>query len=149
MSNQKLRLACVATIQHLNTRKEGPDDEKELACDLKLSATVAANIFTYFEEDLIPALYHPEGIVKNVMIGAIPFVHELLDYRMEMNGIEQFGVKVKKFHIQPMDDFKAALTFSVSFKPSGTEVATLAEFLQDDIDLILEPANAELDMGAV
>jgi hypothetical protein len=147
MSTKKLRLACVATIQHLNTRKEGPDDDKELACDLKLSTTVNAGIFEYFDAPLGLTLYTPEGAARNLMIGAIPFTHELMDYRLTMNGVEQYGVKVKKFQIHAMDGFKAQLSFSVSFKPTGTEVATLAEFLQDDIDLTLEPANEELDLG--
>jgi hypothetical protein len=147
MTTQKLRLACQATVGHLNARKEGPEDDKELACDLKLTTIVSASVLRYFDEGLELALYTPEGMVRNVMIGSIPFLHELEGYRMELNGMTQHGVKIKKFTVQAKDSNLLVLTFSVSFKPTGTEVATLAEFLQDQIDVQLEPGSEELDLG--
>lgn len=146
--SKKLRLATQATIGHLNTRKEGPDDDKELACDLKLTATVGASAIEFFDEMLSTALYTPEGMVRNPMMGAIPFLHELEDYRIAINGVEQTGVRVKKFTLQPKDSWQLLLTFSVSFKPTGSEVATLAEFLQDEVDVTLEPSSEELDFQA-
>lgn len=145
---KKLRLSCSATIGHINARKEGPDDDKVLACDLKLAAIVdALEVMPYFDDALLGALFMEQGQVRNMMIGAIPFAHELTDYRMTIGGLEQRGVKVKKFAVSAMDGWKLSLSFSVSFQPAGDEVAILAESLQDDIAVELEPSNAELDFS--
>ena len=39
------------------------------------------------------------------------------------------------------------LGFQISFKPFGTEVARLAEYLQEAVEVRLEPSSEELDLG--
>jgi hypothetical protein len=56
------RLAGIAEIKHLNVRKEGPDDEKILAVDVKLAfSKVDRAICLYFDEALIPFLWRIES----------------------------------------------------------------------------------------
>lgn len=143
----KLRLAGQAEITSLNTRKEGPDDEKELAVDVKFHLVAHAQVLGFFDQELAAALFTDADAVRNEMIGPIPMLHELQDYRMDMLGNSHFGVKLKKFTIQPLDGARIALTFQASFKPSSTEIATIAEYLQDAIEISLTPANEELDFG--
>lgn len=146
--NSKFRFAGQAEILHINARKEGPDDDKQLAVDLKLSATATESALYYFDDQLALFLYTDIGAVRNTMLGPIPIKSELEEYRMEMMGSTHYGVKVKKFSLEPKDDRQVVITFQVSFKPSGDEVAQLAEYLQDAIDIVLEPANDELDLGS-
>lgn len=145
----KFRFKGVVSIKHLNTRKEGADEEQKLCVDLKLNALTDQTVFHFFDDQLPYALWLPGTFAKrNLQLGALSFGHEHADYRMECCGSTHHGVKVKKFSLDIMDGGRVNLTFSVSFEPSGTEVATLAEYLADDIEIVLEPANEELDFSA-
>lgn len=134
-------------ILHLNTRKEGPDDEKVLAADVKLRAVMPRTVLDFFEPTLGECLFLKDGAVRNVMMGPVDFRNELLRYQMGVLGRTVNGVTVKKFVIEPKDVNLVVLTFSVSFQPTGNEIATLAEYLADMIDLDLAPADGELDLG--
>jgi hypothetical protein len=144
---QKFLFSGKAEILHLNARKEGPDDDKQLAVDVKLRAVTTMAVLHYFDDMLGQLFYTDIGAVRNTMIGPIPMKHELEDYRLEVMGGTHHGVKLKKFALEAMDDGMVSITFQASFKPSGDEVAQMAEYLQDEIDIYLEPANAELDLG--
>lgn len=93
----KFRFEGRASIAHLNTRKEGPDDDKELAVDVKLQATCGINVCDYFEPELAYFLFLEGGAVRNTMMGPISFSHELEGYRLDAVGGTFMGVKVKKF----------------------------------------------------
>lgn len=146
---QKFRFVGNADITHLNTRKEGPDESKELAVDLKLCAVADAGILDLLGDGIADFLYMAENpeAVRNTMLGPITFKHEIEDYRLDMLGQTHYGVKVKKISAEPKDGRVVSITFGVSFKPSGDEVAQLAEYLQEPIEITLEPANNELDLG--
>lgn len=143
----KFRFHGRASITHLNTRKEGPDDDKELAVDVKMQALTGINVTDYFEPELAYFLFLEGGAVRNTMMGPISFLHELEGYRLDAVGGTFHGVKVKKFSLEPVDGAQIRLTFSISFKPSGDEVARMAEYLQDEIDIELNPSSEELDLG--
>lgn len=145
----KFRFKGTASIKHLNTRKEGPDEEQKLCVDLKLNAMVdGAAVFHFLDDQLPHALWLPgTGAKRNLQLGPITFGHEHEGYRLICCGSTHHGVKVKKFNLEIMDGRRVSLTFSVSFEPSGTEVAALAEYLADDIDIQLEPGNEELDFA--
>ncbi len=142
----KFRLHAHATVTHINARKEGPDDDKVLAVDVKLQTLLDFDILNFFEPALAAFLYLQGGAVRNTLMGPITFTHELEHYRLDIAGGSHFGTKVKKFSIEPRDSYKVLLTFLVSFKPSGDEVAQIAEYLQDDLLVSLEPENEELDL---
>ncbi|MCH8180214.1 MAG: hypothetical protein IIA02_10590 [Proteobacteria bacterium] len=82
---------------------------------------------------------------RNLQLGPLTFGHEHDGYSLQACGSTHQGVKVKKFHLEILDGGHINLTFSVSFEPSGTEVATLAEYLADEIEIVLQSANQELD----
>lgn len=143
----KFKFHGYASVLNLNARKEGPNDEKELAVDVKLEAVTGADIADFFEPALASFLFLEGGAVRNTLMGDVSFGNELEHYRLEAMGGVFHGVKVKKFSLHPKDGEQIRITFSVSFKPSGTEVAKLAEYLQDEIEIDLQPANDELDLG--
>jgi hypothetical protein len=134
-------------ILHLNTRKEGPEEDKVLAVDVKMSAVMGRSVLDFFEPMLGSILFLDSGAVRNPMMGPIQFLNQLEHYRLETFGSSFVGVTVKKFVIEPKDINQIILTFAVSFKPSGVEVARLAEYLQDVVQIRLEPDNEELDLS--
>lgn len=144
----KFRAKGHMSITHMNTRKEGPEDEQHLCVDLKLSMRTDRDVFHFFDDHLPHALWIPGTYAKrNLKLGPITFASEYKDYRMECCGSTHHGVKVKKFAMEILDGGHVNLTLQVSFEPSGTEVATLAEYLSDDIDIVLEPGNEELEFS--
>lgn len=114
---------------------------------MKLRATMDRGALQFFDDMLEQLFYTDIGAVRNLMIGPVPMLHEIEDYRIEMLGGAHYGVKLKKFLLEPADSGVLMVTFQASFKPSGDEVARLAEYLQDEINITLEPANEELDLG--
>lgn len=145
----KFRFKGVVSIKHLNTRKEGAEEEQKLCVDLKLNTLTDDTVFHFFDDQLPYALWLPGTAAKrNLQLGPLSFGHEHEGYRLEVCGSTHHGVKVKKFSLTIMDGKRVDMTFSVSFEPSGTEVATLAEYLADDIEIVLEPANDELEFTA-
>lgn len=143
----KFKLNTVVEIGNLNTRKEGKEEEdKVLAIDVKLTAQVKRDTLDFFDENLFNFLFLDSGAIRNLMMGPITFTHEMEGYRLEIAGSTHYGVRVKKFVIQAIDGGEAYLTFQVSFKPSGDEVAQIAEYLQDELGINLEPENEELPL---
>lgn len=145
----KFRFCGLAEITHINARKEGPDDDKELAVDVKFSAAkVPAWILDLLGDDLVGLLFIPGSqAVRNPMLGPLTFAHEIEDYRLEILGGIHHGCRVKKITATPADGEVVTLTFGVSFKPSGDEVARMAEYLQDAVAVDLGPASAELELN--
>lgn len=133
-------------ILHLNTRKEGPDDEKVLSADLKLHTVVPRSFLDFFEPTLGDCLFLDGGAVRNPLMGPIQFHNELRHYQLCAVGGKFNGVTAKKFTIEPKDINQISLTFSVSIQPSGDEFARLAEYLMDAIEIDLAPENGELDL---
>lgn len=134
-----------ATIKHLNTRKEGPDEEKVLALDVKLNATVSADQWDFFHPGIKHALYTDAGGVQNVMMEAVGFSNLVKGCMVEISHYQFLSVDVKNFKIRPIDGWKADLTFSISVDPDGEQLAVLAEFLQEEVDVTVEPQRELFD----
>lgn len=140
----KFQYAGKAEIKHLNVRKEGPDEEKSLAVDLKIQCTVSSDLFNFFHEGLRDVLYTDIGAVKNVYLEDLKFSNKIRNCELSILGQRYCGVDVSKFSLSPKDSNKALLTFSVSIAPSGDEVAQLAEYVLDEVDIEITP-SPELD----
>ena len=143
----KFQFKGAVEILHLNTRKEGDDDNKVLAADVKVRARVDRDVLDFFEPALGECLFLSSGAVRNVMLGPIAFLNTLEHYRLETFGTTFFGVQVKKFTLEPRDINQINLAFVMSFKPSGDEIARLAEYLQDAVEIVLSPENDELPLN--
>lgn len=138
-----------AEITHLNTRKEGAEDSKELAIDVKLKIKTGSDALKYFQsEQLIPALWNDIGAIRNIKLDPICMSYELRSYTVDMAGNTFYDVKLKKFSFEPIDGNLVAITFQASMSPRSNEVAQIAEYLQDEVQVKLEPSNAELDFTA-
>jgi len=141
----KFRYRGTVSVDHVNARKEGPEDSKKLAVDVKLCARVDERFFHFFNDCMPDALWLPgTGAVRNLSMGPIPFNTEHEGYRLECLGAVHHGVKVKKFSAAALDGRHIDLVFSVSFDPEGNEVAVLAEHLKEDFPILLQPGTDEL-----
>lgn len=128
-----------ATIRHINTRKEGPEDDKNLAVDIKLNGTVSADVWHYFHEGLRDVLYTDVGAAKNGLMESIGFAHSVRNCTLTILERTFHGVEAKNFKVRPTDTWTADLTFSVSIDPSGDDIGLLAEYLQEEVAVKLEP----------
>jgi len=126
-----------AEIKHINTRKEGPDEEKVLALDIKLTAKIDARLLDYFDSELAGFLFIPDGAgaVRNTAMEPIKFKHEIENCDLSIAGLDFHGVKVSKFSIEPVDGRQAWLTWQNSFQPSSNEVAIISEYLMDEVEV--------------
>jgi hypothetical protein len=143
----KFKLNTRAELVHINTRKEGGEDNKELALDLKLKTRIPSDIANFFGEGLSDFMFLPDGAPRFKRMEQIGFDIELLSYCLILNEQTYYGVSVKKFKLSPVNDGLIDLTFSISFKPNSLVVATLAEFLDEMIGIELTPQNTELNFN--
>ena len=137
----------LANIQHMNTRKQGPEDDKELAVDIKLTTRTSMKVCDFFDEQLAEFLFLSSGAVRNEFQEPIAYKYELLNYTAAVADMTFDGVSVKKITLSPADGFQIDLTFQLSFKPLSNQVALFAEYLQEMIPIKLQPMNAELEFA--
>lgn len=141
-----------AEIKHINTRKEGPEEDKVLALDIKLTAKIDARLLAYFDSELSGFLFLPDGAgaVRNTAIEPIKFKHKIENCDLEIAGLSFHGVKVSKFSIEPVDGRQAWLTWQNSFQPASNEVAVISEYLMDEVDVVVasQPDLFEHDQSA-
>ncbi len=75
------KLSGVAAIRHLNVRKEGPDDEKILAVDVKLLfKKVDRRLCAYFDDALEVFLWRGDTdalIVRNPFMAPVSYANEI------------------------------------------------------------------------
>ncbi|WP_298016812.1 hypothetical protein [uncultured Castellaniella sp.] len=135
-----------AEIRHLNCRKEGPEEEKVLTVDVKFLCTTNAAMFDFFDDALRFALYTDAGAVKNPALQPIGFSTTVMNCDLTILGRRYGSVEVSKFSLKPKDGHLVEMTFGISIQPMADEVAQLAEFVADEVDILIEP-QPELDFG--
>ena len=144
MSDTKFQYSGPVTIKHLNTRKEGEEGAEALTLDLKLRAVVDKSAINCFDDQIADPLFTDIGAVKNPMMGPITFDAKFKDYQLNIGGLFYSNVSLKKFVFEAKDVFSFVMSFTASFQPSGNEVGTLAEYLQDELEISLESATSDL-----
>lgn len=144
---KKFTFDALATVRHINPRKEGPEDDKNLALDIKLNGIVTDAIWDYFHEQIRNVLYTDAGAVKNIMMDSIAFSHSVKNCTLKMLGHTFHGAEIKNFKVRPKDGHLAELTFSATIEPSGTDIAMIAEYLQEEVPVVIEPQPDLFDGG--
>lgn len=131
-----------ATIKHLNVRKEGPEDDKILAVDVKFEIKkVDRRICDYFDAALQAFLWRGETdalIVRNDFLVPIAYGNEVSGAVVKIGSETYMGCDVKKFALQPQDGGVLILTCSVAVYPSSNDVAKLAKLVQEDTKVSIE-----------
>ena len=136
---QPFAVSGMATIKHLNVRKEGPDDEKILALDVKLEIKgIDRRLCAYFDADDALESFLWRGntdalIVRNGFLQPVQYANCISDADVTL-GVEQFrSCEVKKFAIEPRDGGVLTLICTVSLFPIPTEISDIAKRLQDEV----------------
>lgn len=146
----------VVSLKHINARKEGQEDDKELAVDLKLEIDeTAVDVLPQFAPTLRGLLFDKDCL-RYPKMGAIKWSGEQTNMEIEMCGFVFKEARLSKFEIEPYieprghdtedyTDFqRVRLTLSASFKPQGSEIATLAELLGEDAKISIRARQQEL-----
>lgn len=140
----RFRVHGVATIKHLNVRKEGPEDEKVLAVDVKLVIDkLPRTVCDYFDEALVPFLWRGDPatdalIVRNAFLRPIAYAHEVSNAFVRIDNGVFHGCDVGKFSLEPRDGGTVDLTCSVAIYPSANDVSDLAKHVQDGVHVAIE-----------
>lgn len=143
----------VASIKHINVRKEGPEDDKILAVDVKLTfKKVDRRLCDYFDEALQAFLWRGDTealIVRNSYCAPVLYSNSISSASVKIGTHSFSGCDVRKFSIEPADGGVITLTCSVSLYPSAGEVSDLAKLVQDDDHVSIEgPPDLFADEGA-
>lgn len=136
----------IATINHLKVRKEGPDNDRILAVDVKLAfEKIDRTILGYFEPDGALPWFLWRGdpsadalIVRNGFLGPLVYMHTISSASVKIDGAWLHGSDVKKFAISPRDGGLVDILCSVSIYPSSSDVADLAKNAQDGARVEIE-----------
>lgn len=141
-SRPPFKISGVATIKHLNVRKEGPEDEKILVVDVKLEfSKVDRRLCAYFDDALEAFLWRGDTnalIVRNGFLSPVAYSNQITSATVKIGLHEYVGCDVRKFSIVPADGGVMTLACSVSLYPSSPDVADLAKLVQDDDQVSIE-----------
>lgn len=136
------KLAGVAAIQHLNVRKEGPEDEKILAVDVKLSfKKVDRRLCAYFDDALEAFLWRGDTnalIARNFWLATITYDNSVIGASVKIGTREFSNCDVRKFSLKPADGGVMTLTCSVTLYPNSADVSSLAKLVQDEEQASIE-----------
>lgn len=131
-----------ATVKHLNVRKEGPEDDKVLAVDIKMEIKgIDRRLCAYFDEALETFLWRGDTdslIVRNLYLEPIKYGNDIEGATVHIAGHTFVDCRVGKFAITPRDGGVIDLVLSASAYPSTSEVAELAKLVQDDATVKIE-----------
>jgi hypothetical protein len=138
----QFKVAGVATIKHLNVRKEGPEDERILAVDIKLEVkNVDRRLCGYFDDALEAFLWRGDTdalIARNVYLQPVAFANEISGAQVKIGGEHFVGAEIKRFSMLPRDGGVMTLTCSVSIYPTASDVSDLAKMVQDEARVEIE-----------
>ncbi|MEN9885491.1 MAG: hypothetical protein RL758_69 [Pseudomonadota bacterium] len=131
-----------ATIKHLNVRKEGPEDDKIIAVDIKLEIKhVDRRLCAYFDDALEAFLWRGNTdalIARNMYLQPVAFSNLITGASFTIESKTFVGCEVKKFAMEPRDGGVMTLTCAVSVYPLASEVSGLAKLVQDDAHVSIE-----------
>lgn len=125
-----------ATLNHLNVRKEGPEEAPEVAVDLKLSCEATGAIL----KELLGADDQPEfwrdNEERDVLYSGLSEVTTwgIFDnHELKYGGLRFSSAKLHKFKFRPIAGGLVDLEFSASVKgPTDREVNLLVEMLKEE-----------------
>lgn len=127
-----------ASLTHLNLRKEGDEEKRELAVDAKFKAKTDRAIFKHFDTELPAVLWTDAEAVRNTALGALKF-SGIATCDFAIYGMNFMGVEVKNYTLTPLDGHRVEITFSVSFNPSTADMKDLSACVADEVDIELSP----------
>ena len=138
MTTTNFKLNGKATVKHINIRKEGNDDGKSLKVDLKLEARTGMALPDFLDTGLRHFLWSSTGIVRNPMLKAVGFKGEASGIGGKVCGLDVSSATAHKFAVEPHDSLEVTVTLTLTWEPSATDVAVIAEHIDEPIDIDIE-----------
>jgi hypothetical protein len=130
----RLRLSSHATVKSLKIRKEGPEDRRFLAVDLRLLFNdVDRMICDYFDPALSDFLFRAESgglVVRNEWMSPVQYHLTERGCLMEIDHDIFRGCEVRSFAVAPVAGGRICLGCSVSFFPGAQDVTHLARLVE-------------------
>lgn len=143
----------LATIKHLNIRKEGPDKEKVLALDIKLADcncsmdTLARILGANSWTDVRTAFWDADGEPRFLGLEPISSWSNIRGCTVEMLGITMRGAQVRKFKVRINGQESAEMELSVSVtSPPEKATPILAEYVMESVTVKITVEQGELDL---
>lgn len=138
----QFKVEGVADIKHMNIRKEGPEDEKILAVDLKMTIkNVDRRLLTYFDDALTAFLWREETsgmVVRNVFLNPVEYCNTITGATVTVDMTDFNGCDVKKFSIEPRDGGVFTLSLAISIYPNAADLQDLSKTVQDQARIRIE-----------
>lgn len=151
VSSRPLHIIGKAKLVHLNARKEGPEDEKILASDLKFALTTSSDFLIYFHSQLRLMLFTKEGDPRFPLMGPVDWDYEFLNMKLTVDPmtldpeLRFHGVKLKKWVFQPKKGGKVDVSFSAQVKPDRQEFGIIGRALiAEEVTLTVLSENGDL-----
>jgi hypothetical protein len=116
VSARPLHIIGKARLVHINARKEGPEDEKILATDLKFTLLTSSDFLIYFHSQLRLMLFTKEGEPRFPLMGPVDWDYEFRNMKLTLDPmtldpeLRFLGVKLKKWVFQPKQNGMVAVS---------------------------------------
>lgn len=131
-----------ATILHLNVRKEGHEDDKIIAVDIKIDIQrIDRRLCAWFDEALESFLWRGDTeslVARNVYLDAVRYQNEIQGATVVLNGKAFSGCRISKFKIDPRDGGVMNIGCSVTAYPTSTALADIANNVLEDVNCVIE-----------
>ncbi len=144
----KFKYQGMAEILHLSARKEGDDEDRTLATDVKfLVKNIPLSDVLCFDEKIGEFLFIEGLAVRNSNIAPLTLLNTLKNYSLVIGGgFRNTGVDVKKITLAPKDGGVFNVQLTASFQPVSGEIALIADSLKDEVSIDIAPIDGELNL---
>lgn len=139
-----------ATLAHINTRKEGDDNNTVIAMDLKITAEVSVAVLDQLvpvDPEAFPAsklLFDGEGNPRLWAIEDFKIMGEHKEITAKLGRVNLNNTTAKKFKANVKHGGVVTLTFLLQLKPTHTQINSLVDMLQDEFKLTLTSKNQDM-----
>lgn len=144
-----------AEIEHLNVRKEGEEDDRELAIDVKASGAADAAVLNRLlgvaqDESIEHTFWDKDQRTKLLGLGECAVQGKVQNCNVQIGGLHIAGCAVGKFRFEVLDQHRIHLTCSISrTSPAAGVTEKLAGYTREQVLLIIEgPPELDLDNTA-
>ena len=157
-----------AKLTSVNPRSELHGESTQLACDLKFVTTLSNNKLDEFHPELRKTLFKrgdPEKMdladqasdgedylntPKFPDMKTIPYAYKGLGYRVivhngfsDQSNINLINAQVDKYKFELLEGGSVKIEFRVIAHPTPEELGNLSRFIQNNVDITLEPPTPE------
>lgn len=151
MSTPTFAVSGSGQILHLNIRKVGSDDEKEIVVDAKIIIrSVPRDVGAFFDDALAVFLWRQdaEGLyVRNPWLSTVRYSCSVQDVRIEVGVFVFQHCAVRKFALDPIDGGRFHLTCVATITPTAAQLGELGKIVQEEAHIALSQCGLFGDMS--